>query len=637
MTIGTNAEGWPARIVWMLAAGLLGLVGALVGAAPAQASDASRLAERFAPVVVVREQAEPCGEGEPYRPTTVETVLGQRGVVLRGPNGQQVQAPTAADIAGKGGGWYLDYPGNPLAPGCDYETWFRENSVGIEPTLYAHVATDPDHPDTLAVQYWFFYTYNDWNDKHEGDWEMVQVVLPASTVPEALGIQPVSVAYAQHEGSQVMAWDDPSLAKVGDRPVVYPGQGSHAAYYAQRRWFGKSSAAGFGCDNTTPPGLEVRPRIVLLPSGPPPTSGEFAWLSYRGHWGQQEASFNNGPTGPVTKAQWDAPITWMVEQGRTSAVSLPPVPGVALTGFCGLTSSGSLLFVDVMNRPVLVVGLLVVLVVVGVLLVRRTVWRQAHPESPDRERRAGQIVTGAFGWVRLHLGLVWGVSVALAATFVLAQLLNTALVPGPEPGDITGAGQRTGWLAGLLPAVLAVVVLAVLGWAAAVVIGLVRDQAEGRLQPVRAAMVAGAGERAGIVAAAMVLVASSVLTGSVVLVPVAAWVLAVFGPAPAVAVVEGKGFAASLRRSADLSRHHRWRTLAVQAMLLVVGTGFAGFVGAALLLVTTWPFWLTGLVALALLVLLLPVAFAGIALQYYDLRHRSVAQVDDGRAGAPAS
>ena len=30
-------------------------------------------------------------------------------------------------------------------------------------------------PGKLAVQYWFYYTFNDFTDKHESDWEMAQV------------------------------------------------------------------------------------------------------------------------------------------------------------------------------------------------------------------------------------------------------------------------------------------------------------------------------------------------------------------------------------------------------------------------------------------------------------------------------
>ena len=126
------------------------LIGIALPASSAQAApDATTtLAERYAPIVVVREQPEPCGEGEPFRPTPVTTVLGRPDVVLRGPNGEQVASPTAQDLVGRDAGWYLDYPGNPLAPQCDYEKWFRQASQGTTPTLYSRIATDPDHPDS---------------------------------------------------------------------------------------------------------------------------------------------------------------------------------------------------------------------------------------------------------------------------------------------------------------------------------------------------------------------------------------------------------------------------------------------------------------------------------------------------------
>ena len=115
---------------------LVGLVAMLLGAAlpmgaAAAATDPlTELATKYAPIVVARDQTEPCGDGEPYRPTPVTTVLGNPEVVLRGPDGEQVAGPTAADLVGKGEGWYLDYPGNPLDPGCTYDQWFRTASDG---------------------------------------------------------------------------------------------------------------------------------------------------------------------------------------------------------------------------------------------------------------------------------------------------------------------------------------------------------------------------------------------------------------------------------------------------------------------------------------------------------------------------
>ncbi len=123
---------------------VLAPLGALVlGAGPAYAGTSAeqQLLEKYAPVVVVREQATACGEGEPYLPTTVASVLGRGDVVLRGPSGVTIQSPTAADLAGKGDGWYLDLPGNPLSPGCDYEQWFDQGPR--DPAVYGRVTTDP--------------------------------------------------------------------------------------------------------------------------------------------------------------------------------------------------------------------------------------------------------------------------------------------------------------------------------------------------------------------------------------------------------------------------------------------------------------------------------------------------------------
>jgi hypothetical protein len=598
---------------------------ALLPAGPAHAASGdatTTLADQYAPIVVVREQARACGEGEPYRPTPVGTVLGRPDVVLRGPDGAQVAAPTAADLAGKGEGWYLDYPGDPLNPGCDYETWFAEASVGSQPTLYARVATDPDHPGRLALQYWFFYTFNDWNDKHEGDWEMVQLAFPAATPEAALTVAPESVAYAQHEGSQTSPWDAPGLIRVGDRPVVYPAQGSHAAYYLQEQWFGKSAAAGFGCDNTTAPGAEVQPQVVVLPSGAPPTSGAFAWLSFTGRWGEQAPSFNNGPTGPSTKDQWSAPISWQLEEGRSSAVALPAVPGTALSAFCNVTARGSLLYVSLLDQPVLVAVILVVLLGLVVWLATRTDWRHPRSDDPDRTRRAGQVVAAAFGWVRRHAGPVAGIgAVALVTATVFRGLANT-LVPAPDAGDITGVTASFGAVPALVLLTASLLVVVVAGWVAASVIGLVRDDAEGRPLGARRALRVGLGERAGMACAVAVSLAAVLMAGSVVLLPLAGWFLAVFAPAPAAAVVEGLGVRAAFRRAAQLTRGRRWRTLLLQSMLLAIGLALAGLVGTVLLLLTSWPLWVNGLITAVLAAALLPVAFAGTALQFYDLRAR---------------
>jgi hypothetical protein len=84
----------------------------------------------------------------------------------------------------------------------------------------------------LVLQYWFFYyddvySYEDppsdfiWQ-AHEGDWEVVNVVLSGDG-------RPVEVGYSQHCSGERRAWADaPRVA--GTHPVVHVALGSHANY-----------------------------------------------------------------------------------------------------------------------------------------------------------------------------------------------------------------------------------------------------------------------------------------------------------------------------------------------------------------------------------------------------------------------
>ncbi|MEZ5248004.1 MAG: hypothetical protein R2713_01950 [Ilumatobacteraceae bacterium] len=181
------------------------------------------LAEAYAPVVMVRAQTERCGDGEPFVPIAVGALWDRDDVVLRGPDGAVVVGPDADDLAGKGDGWHLDLPGNALRPGCAYER-FADELDGV-PTVYARIL--PADGGGLALQYWFFYVYNDWNDRHEGDWEMIQLSFDVADPGAALLTAPRVVAYAQHEGAELADWGGDTVQVVnGTHPLVFPGEGS---------------------------------------------------------------------------------------------------------------------------------------------------------------------------------------------------------------------------------------------------------------------------------------------------------------------------------------------------------------------------------------------------------------------------
>ncbi len=433
-------------------------------------------------------QSGECGPGEPYRPTTVESVLGRPGVVLRDATGAViVDAPTSADLFAAPKARHSICRVTHCAPAV------RTNAGGGRSRQDSHghlrpVASDPERPGKLVVQYWFWWIFNDWNDKHEGDWEMVQVVFDATTADQALGQPPVQVVFAQHEGAQYRAWDDPALERDGDRLVYYPGAGSHAGYDSANHWFGKSASAGFGCDDTRAPNTRLDPEVVLLPASPSDVTAPtdpFAWITYQGHWGQREPSFDDGPLGPPLKESWTNPIRWVEKYGRPNAVSLPAVSSRAGDAFCSVASTGSLLFGRFLNRPLLVAGALVVVALLLVIAVTRTRWRPSAPEPVTQLRPAGSLLVAAGRLQWRHADTYAGLAGVVLAGGVASWLVSELVLSATPLGDVAsvaggGGGAGSAWAVPVALIAGALVSLPVTAWtlaaAAAVVDHLAVDE-----------------------------------------------------------------------------------------------------------------------------------------------------------------
>jgi hypothetical protein len=379
-----------------LALAVLALTLLLAGPAGAARprSAAEQLAERYSPVLSLEPQPKPCGPGEPYRPTAVDIVLGRRDVRLRDPHGKVVKrAPTSTDLWALAEGYYIDLPGNPLEPGCRYESQFRKWNDGRSPSVYAHIASDPSHPGKLSVQYWFYYTFNDFTDKHESDWEMAQVDFDAASAAGALPKGPYEVDLSQHAGGERADWTDTKLQRLGTHPVIYDATGSHANYFNSALYLGRGAREGFGCDDTRKATQRLQLQTVLLPDVPSSASAPYAWLAFEGRWGQRERGINNGPTGPGVKEQWQTPIEW-AEGLRTTSVEVPSGRAFGLSVgnfFCGAVSAGAIGLNWSLIHPVPFVALLF-LVVMGMLTsVATTTWRPPDPQPVRMQRQGGQI------------------------------------------------------------------------------------------------------------------------------------------------------------------------------------------------------------------------------------------------------
>ena len=178
--------------------------------------------------------------------------------------------PSAKDLSSNLYEYHLDFPGSALDPGCDYERWADRHHRGQGAgRLCARRHRRRSIPGQLALQYWFYYVFNDWNNTHEGDWENIQLIFDAADAREALSREPVSVGYSQHEGSERAAWGDEKLELVnGTHPVVYPAAGSHANFFESALFLGSSAEQGVGCDDTTGPSFDIQPVVRTIPSDP---------------------------------------------------------------------------------------------------------------------------------------------------------------------------------------------------------------------------------------------------------------------------------------------------------------------------------------------------------------------------------
>ena len=614
----------------MLAAPLL----VPAGAATAQPQAAAqRLAEAYAPIAMLREQRDPpCDTAEEqYQPTSVDTVLGNTSVTLTryvpGKGLEDVKkAPTARDIAGLGDDYYLNLRGDPLGETCVYAKDFaRMVRAGRAPKIaYAHIAREAGQSG-FALQYWFFWYFNQFNDLHESDWEGMQLTFDADTPEEALADEPSEIILFQHAGGERAGWGDSKVQKDGSRPIVYPAAGSHATFYDSTVYVENGQhGSGLGCDNTSEPLREVRLRPVLLPDQAS-ESGRFKWLSYEGHWGEREKSYNNGPTGPETKTQWREPFSWMADQ-RTTSPRLPggSIAGPQVTGaFCGAVAGlSSLVNLNARSRPASIAILALIAIVIGVF-VGVTRWRPVDLERLRARRSFGQLIRAA----RQLYGRHWKVLVPIAAVAIViiggTNLLADLLAGGSSATDVAGRSEVNVALLDLVQTLGRPVAAAIV---AAIVIVYVRDLAASRPAGFRAAL-GGVRHRLWRVVSAQLLATLGVILMAITVIgiPWAIWKLVGWAFVQQEVLFTDKSLRESFRGSSDLVRGRWWHAVRPIVFFSVL-TAVAGPVLTFALIFTPLPLVLINLLGSLIFALLIPYVALGKTLLYFDLQARAEAE-----------
>ncbi|MCH7553815.1 MAG: Vps62-related protein [Chloroflexi bacterium] len=272
-------------------------------------SAAQQLVAKFAPVLFLHPD-------DPYEPRDV-AIMVDNSSLRRSLAAQtdEVIAPTvAADALGQYNDpdLYLDLEAATLGDGAGaYATWYLSVEADYAPTVYARVVSIGDK---TVVQYWFFYVFNDWINRHEGDWEMIEVILPGGDAEEIVNADalPSTVAYSQHgEGTRE---DWASVERLGTHPKVYVARGSHANYfrpgeYQQLLWLDQATGGGLVIAPEGLEGVDSTGRIVYHG---PVLLGDVLWLAFPGHWGERSiAPGFDSPLGPAYQGvKWDTPLAW---------------------------------------------------------------------------------------------------------------------------------------------------------------------------------------------------------------------------------------------------------------------------------------------------------------------------------------
>ena len=295
---------------------------AAIAVSPAAADGLSpdELLSRYQPVTVL-------SQGELFAPTSVDDFLADATLQREsGPGSFQPVGMPSAGLPVHGDGWRLDHRcaaiGGPLAAAQCYDP------ASVRPSVvygrYEVIA------GTTVLQYWLFYEHNLWNlpglpvgavwQAHEGDWEVVQVVLDDKQTP-------VEAAYSQHCTGQRRSWGAVEMVPGTSHPVVYVARGSHANYFTAGvhaiplRCYPIEAQQFFAL-------LGIPPRDVATPGavlGPGTAAVERVqdqnprWLRFPGTWGEAQyiaappfgvppQAFGTSPVGPVFQDDWRDPL-----------------------------------------------------------------------------------------------------------------------------------------------------------------------------------------------------------------------------------------------------------------------------------------------------------------------------------------
>ena len=266
--------------------------------------DESALANKYSPIFYFV-------KGEDFYPVEVEyhiknsnlnQIIGDEKLIDSSPD-----VSTLGSYTEYGDNYYLDNTKGTIDDdGIKNDYIAKKGALGYK--VYCRV-TNVSNNKNFVIQYWMFYAFNKGQlNTHEGDWEMVQILLDSSK-------KPIEVMYSQHIGGEKTSWSN--VEKESNHIKVYVAKGAHANYF--RSYQGKMSLAN---DIVNDNGKILKPndyKIILLGElGKSNHKAEQDWLDFAGRWGDfgsigDELRGKRGPHGPAYRENgemWNNPTKW---------------------------------------------------------------------------------------------------------------------------------------------------------------------------------------------------------------------------------------------------------------------------------------------------------------------------------------
>ena len=180
---------------------------------------------------------------------------------------------------------------------------YYEWNLKVDNPVYFHAGIEEYYGENyIFVQYWFHYLYNyhDAFPNHEGEWEMIVVILKddesirnGTSFPE-----PYMVAYSHHLSGNKLLWTSKiEEEEHKNHPVVYVARGSHASYFTGKSVLEKAEEGlRTGYDELYLIDLDLSKVLEGI----------------KGKWGGDDKSplgpfYQPGKSNPI---KWEYPVKW---------------------------------------------------------------------------------------------------------------------------------------------------------------------------------------------------------------------------------------------------------------------------------------------------------------------------------------